>query len=72
MGSGAAVSIRDFVEKVHHITGSQTQLAFGSLPYRKGEVMSSHANVEPLAKLGWFCKTNLEQGLNLVMEGYKQ
>jgi CDP-paratose synthetase len=72
VGSGAAVSIRDFVEKVHHITGSQTQLAFGSLPYRKGEVMSSHANVEPLAKLGWFCKTNLEQGLNLVMEGYKQ
>ena len=72
VGSGAAVSIRDFVEKVHHITGSKTQLAFGSLPYRKGEVMSSHANVEPLAKLGWFCKTNLEQGLNLVMEGYKQ
>ncbi|MDC0076518.1 NAD-dependent epimerase/dehydratase [Gammaproteobacteria bacterium] len=72
VGSGAAVSIRDFVEKVHHITGSNTQLAFGSLPYRKGEVMSSHANVEPLAKLGWFCKTNLEQGLNLVMEGYKK
>jgi nucleoside-diphosphate-sugar epimerase len=72
VGSGAAVSIRDFVEKVHHITGSKTQLAFGSLPYRKGEVMSSHANVEPLEKLGWFCKINLEQGLNLVMEGYKQ
>ncbi|MDB4797085.1 NAD-dependent epimerase/dehydratase [bacterium] len=72
VGSGAEVSIRDFVEKVHHITGSKTQLVFGSLPYRKGEVMSSHANVEPLAKLGWFCKTNLEQGLNLVIEGCKQ
>ena len=72
VGSGAAVTIRDFVEKVHHITGSLTQLAFGSLPYRKGEVMSSHANIEPLAELGWSCKTNLDHGLNLVLEGYKK
>ena len=72
VGSGAAVSIRDFVEKVHHITESQTHLAFGSVPYRTGEVMSSNANVEPLVELGWFCKTNLDQGLKLVMEGYKQ
>ena len=72
VGSGTALSIRDFVETVHHITRSKTQLAFGSLPYRKGEVMSSHANVQPLAKLGWFCETNLEQGLNLVVKGCKQ
>ena len=72
VGSGAAVSIRDFVEKVHHLSDSQTQLAFGSMPYRKGEVMSSQANVEPLVKLGWSCKTNLEQGLKLVIESYKQ
>ena len=72
VGSGAAVSIRDFVEKVHQITESQTHLAFGSIPYRTGEMMSSNANVEPLAELGWFCKTNLDQGLKLVMEGYKR
>lgn len=72
VGSGEAVSIRDFVEKVHRITGSQTHLAFGSMPYRKGEVMSSQANVEPLLELGWSCKTNLEQGLKLVIEGCKQ
>jgi CDP-paratose synthetase len=72
VGSGVAVSIRDFVEKVHHITGSQTHLAFGSVPYRKGDVMSSKANIEPLMKLGWSCKISLEQGLKLVMKGYKQ
>jgi CDP-paratose synthetase len=72
VGSGAAVSIRDFVEKVHQITDSQTHLAFGSMPYRTGEVMTSNANVEPLAELGWSCKTNLDKGLNLVMKGYKQ
>tara|TARA_B110000977_G_scaffold189604_1_gene259299 strand:- start:5681 stop:6559 length:879 start_codon:yes stop_codon:yes gene_type:complete len=72
VGSGAVVSIRDFVEKVHQITESQTHLAFGSIPYRTGEVMSSNANVEPLVELGWFCKTNLDKGLKLVMEGYRQ
>jgi CDP-paratose synthetase len=72
VGSGAAVSIREFVEKVHQITKSQTHLAFGSIPYRTGEMMTSNANVEPLVELGWFCKTNLDKGLKLVMEGYKQ
>ena len=72
VGSGVAISIRDFVEKVHHITDSQTRLAFGAVPYRTGEVMNSNANIEPLLKLGWFCKTNLDQGLKLVMESYKQ
>ena len=72
VGSGIAVSIRDFVEKVHRMTASQTYLAFGRVPYRKGEVMNSHANIEPLVNLGWFCKTNLEEGLKLVIESYKQ
>lgn len=72
VGSGKAVSIRNFVEIVHLLTESQTHLAFGCLPYRKGEVMSSCANIEPLVKLGWLCKTNLEEGLKLVIEGYKR
>ena len=71
VGSGAVISIREFVEKVHEITKSKTHLAFGSIPYRTGEVMSSNANVEPLIKLGWLCKTNLDKGLRLVMKGYK-
>jgi CDP-paratose synthetase len=72
VGSGSAVSIREFVEKIHQITDSQTHLAFGSIPYRIGELMSSNANVEPLVELGWFCKTNLDKGLKLVMKGCKQ
>ena len=72
VGSGAAVSIREFVELVHKITNSQTYLAFGSIPYRAGEMMKSNADIEPLKELGWFCKTDLEKGLKLVMEGHRQ
>lgn len=72
VGSGSAVSIRHFVETVHRMTHSRTRLMFGALPYREGEVMLSRANVEPLRKLGWICRTNLEQGLTKMIEGYKQ
>jgi len=72
VGSGSAVSIRDFVETVHRMTQSHTRLMFGALPYREGEVMHPRANIEPLSKLGWVCRTSLEQGLMRVIEGYRQ
>ena len=72
VGSGSAISIRDFVTNVHRMTHSRTRLMFGALPYREGEVMLSHANVEPLRKLGWECQTYLEQGLVRIIEGYRQ
>ena len=61
VGSGKAVAIREFVEKIHQITKSQTNLAFGSIPYRPGEIMCSNANIKPLLELGWLCKTGLDK-----------
>ncbi len=72
VGSGAAVTIRQFVELVHQITESKTKLNFGAYPYREGEVMLSQADTESLQKLGWHCGHTLEQGLKLVIEGYKR
>lgn len=72
VGSGHAVSIREFVETVHDISKSKTHLAFGALPYREGEVMLSIANIDALNRLGWTCKTSLTKGLSLVIESYQQ
>lgn len=72
VGSGKAVSIREFVETVHRITGSKTNLEFGAIPYRNGEVMNSQANISALQALGWKCTHNLEQGLRLTIEGSLQ
>jgi nucleoside-diphosphate-sugar epimerase len=71
VGSGKAISIREFVETVQRMTNTQTQAIFGALPYRDGEVMMSKAEVDSLLKLGWACRTSLEQGLERVIEGYK-
>jgi CDP-paratose synthetase len=72
VGSGEAVSIRQFVELVHRLTSSSTRLHFGAYPYRENESMFLQADTEALKKLGWSCKHTLEQGLKLSMEGCKQ
>lgn len=71
VGSGEAVTIRQFVETVHKLAESTTQLNFGALPYREGEIMFSQADTAALRELGWRCRETLEQGLKRVIEGYK-
>jgi nucleoside-diphosphate-sugar epimerase len=68
VGSGRSVSIREFVEIVHRLTGSKTRLVFGALPYREGEVMHSEADISGLAALGWGCSYDIETGLKQVIE----
>ncbi len=72
VGSGNPISIREFVEKVHKLTSSKTKLEFGAFPYRDGEVMNSQANISALELLKWDCKYNLDLGLELTIESYKQ
>ncbi len=63
LGSGVAVTIREFVETVHQITGSTTRLNFGALPYRQNEIMNSGTDIEALMSLGWRCRTTLANGI---------
>ncbi len=62
-GSGRAVSIREFVETIHHVTGSRSELRFGALPYRENEIMLSQADPAALRALGWDPQVSLEQGI---------
>ncbi len=68
VGTGKSVSIKDFVETVHHITASETILAFGALPYRDGEVMHSTSDISGLEALGWRCQYDLGAGIRKVVE----
>lgn len=68
VGSGVAISIRQFVETVHRLTASTTSLNFGAIPYRTGEAMFSQAHTNELKALGWDCQHSLESGLKQVIE----
>ena len=69
VGSNESITIREFTELVKRLCkNNNTFLNFGSLPYRKGEVMDSHADTKPLRSLGWKPKISLENGLKLTIE----
>jgi nucleoside-diphosphate-sugar epimerase len=67
IGSGTSISIKEFVILVKTLTGSTTELRFGALPYRDGEVMHSAANVAPLTALGWKCEHDIDAGIRKVL-----
>ncbi len=68
VGTGVAPTIRQFVENVHRLTGSSTELIFGALPYRGNEAMHCLANVAPMAQLGWHPAFDLIAGLKKTIE----
>ena len=68
LGLGTTVTIRDFVEMVKRITGADTRLCFGAVPYRTNEVMMSRADTAPLNALGWQPQIDLEEAIRRTAE----
>lgn len=68
VGSGTAPSIREFVQTVHKLTASKTELQFGALPYRPNEPFHLQADISQMNALGWQPKFNLERGLRRTLE----
>ena len=68
VGSGVAPTIREFVETVHRLTASRTELLFGALPYRANEAMHCQADISRMKALGWQPRFDLEAGLRRTLE----
>ena len=67
VGSGRSYSIKHLAELIKKISNSKTELNFGAISYRDGEIMNSVCNNSELIKLGWISKFNLAQGLSKVI-----
>lgn len=63
IGSGEARELASVVRRIHQACGAETELRFGALPYRAGEVMHSQADIGPLRSLGWSPSVGLDTGL---------
>lgn len=64
VGTGISISIKDFIKILKKLLNSQSKLNFGSVPYRKNEIMDSKSNFEPLyIEYGWTPNFNVEKGL---------
>jgi len=63
LGTGISYSIKEFALLVKDITNSKTNLNFGSIPYRKGEIMVSKIENFTLKNLGWKPSFTLREAL---------
>lgn len=63
IGTGESHTIRELVLLIKTITNSSTDLDFGSLDYREGEIMSSKVADFKLRKMGWKARFKLRDGL---------
>lgn len=68
VGTGVATSIRVFAEMVKQASGSGTDLRFGAVPTRAGELAESKADIRCLQSLGWVPEYNLAAGLSETIE----
>jgi nucleoside-diphosphate-sugar epimerase len=72
VGTGITSSIKEFLIKMKEYLNSQTELRFGSLPYRDNEIMVSKADISKLTKLGWRPVNNLDNGIKKLIEFYRK
>ncbi len=67
VGSGVPVTMRRFVEMTKQITGADTVMNFGAVPYRADEAMLCVADTNRLRKLGWHPTFSLAEGLKSLI-----
>lgn len=68
IGSGSSIPLRDFILIAKDVTGSGTNLNFGVVPQRQGEIMHSQADPLILNSFGWRPKIDSVEGINLTVK----
>lgn len=63
LGTGKSISVKEFVETVHRLTKSSTNLMFGALRARANEPKECVADTAAMRSLGWSPKFSLVEGL---------
>ncbi|EKL4501632.1 CDP-paratose synthase [Salmonella enterica] len=68
VGSGKAISIREYVETVKNITKSNSIIEFGVVKERANELIYSCADIAELEKIGWKREFSLVDALTEIIE----
>lgn len=72
IGTGKEYTIKEVLEFIKEYLGSNAFLNWGALPYQKGEVMFSSANMHKNSKLNWQAETEFFEGLRKTIDYYKE
>lgn len=68
VGTGESHTIKELIIMIKELTSSTTDLRFGALPYRDGEIMESTSNNLALKSLGWNPKFTISLGIKEYLD----
>lgn len=71
VGTGFAITVREFCETAKAVISSVTHLNFGVVPLREGEPDVLVADTTRLKEFGWEPKTSLISGINRSLEKWE-
>ena len=63
VGTGVSTPVRTVVELIKELTNSTSNLGFGEIPLRDGDVAVMKADISKLSSLGWQQKHTINTGL---------
>lgn len=73
LGSGEEIAIRDLVQRIHELTGSQSELRIGALENRPTEIWRMQADfMQAKETLGWESVVGFNEGLQRTVDWYRK
>jgi len=73
IAAGEEVAIRDLVHKIASLTGTNSAIEIGALPYRPTEIWRMYADsTRARTILGWKPEVSLDEGLRRTVEWFRQ
>jgi len=70
LGTGKSIEIKEFVGLIKDLSRSNTNLNFGTIPYRPDEIMDSKGDISELENLGWHPRFSPREGLCNILKKY--
>ncbi len=66
-GYGKSEPLKNYVEAMHRITGSSSELKYGAIPYPPAGCLNLNPNVEKLKSTGWSPKVSFSKGIERII-----
>lgn len=69
LGSGEAEPLREYIEKIHELCESRSEIDFGAIPYSYNQVMFLQADISELTKdTGFVPEVDFETGIKELLD----
>jgi len=72
LGSGRPAKVREIVNKIRELSGSESAINFGAIKYREDQLMYMEADISKISKeLEWRPRIELDDGLQRTIQFYR-